>query len=321
MSERTIYRHLNGLTQHGFIELLPQERKSRNGRFSIARIRLTQKALQSLELTETHSNHRLTLFSPTAQLPRRLRQSLPDDLKWLTTQGLSKPAIFKLMGLASKKNKRLSAITAATRHTLSKRQGNDLYAYLIRLIDGPNDFSLAAKQQHQRCQAQEQQRRQAKQEPAFKERFARVSFINQEQTRLYKLDEPVAGYLSVFEKSAPKMPRVSPLNLAWLSFLKTGLGQGQLILATKTMEAKWPSLLPRIQSTAPSEKYAQPQVLKTVLQEVVHNGQNDRVSDGYTLSNPTNSIKNKTVRHRKSVQVDLNDSKTFDPIAHCLPDF
>ena len=58
VSERALYRHLNGLTQHGLIELLQQERKSRNGRFSIARIKLTLKGIESLGLNETHGNFR-----------------------------------------------------------------------------------------------------------------------------------------------------------------------------------------------------------------------------------------------------------------------
>ena len=131
VSERTLYRHLNELTQHGLIELLQQERKSRNGRFSIARIKLTTKALQSLGLTETNGHYRLPSSKPTSRPPRTPRQSLPDDLKWLTTQGISKPAVFSLMRLATQNKKRLSDITAATSHTLWKYQGNALYAYQV----------------------------------------------------------------------------------------------------------------------------------------------------------------------------------------------
>lgn len=38
-SERTIYRHLEKLVELQLIELSEQERKSRNGRFAVARIR------------------------------------------------------------------------------------------------------------------------------------------------------------------------------------------------------------------------------------------------------------------------------------------
>ena len=43
-SVETVYRHLRALKTHGMIVTLEQERKSRNGRFAVARIRLTEKA-------------------------------------------------------------------------------------------------------------------------------------------------------------------------------------------------------------------------------------------------------------------------------------
>jgi DNA-binding transcriptional ArsR family regulator len=51
-SERTIYRHLATLQQHQLIEVLEQDRKSRNGRFSVARIRLTHMAAVLLGLID-----------------------------------------------------------------------------------------------------------------------------------------------------------------------------------------------------------------------------------------------------------------------------
>ena len=44
MSERTLYRHLVILVEEKLIEILEQERRSRSGRFAVARIRLTRKA-------------------------------------------------------------------------------------------------------------------------------------------------------------------------------------------------------------------------------------------------------------------------------------
>ena len=43
-SVETVFRHLRALKAHGLIETLEQERKSRNGRFAVSRIRLTHKA-------------------------------------------------------------------------------------------------------------------------------------------------------------------------------------------------------------------------------------------------------------------------------------
>ena len=43
-SVETVFRHLRALKAYGLIETLEQERKSRNGRFAVSRIRLTRKA-------------------------------------------------------------------------------------------------------------------------------------------------------------------------------------------------------------------------------------------------------------------------------------
>lgn len=51
-SERTIYRHLETLREHHLIEVLEQDRKSRNGRFTVSRIRLTRKAAVLLGFIE-----------------------------------------------------------------------------------------------------------------------------------------------------------------------------------------------------------------------------------------------------------------------------
>lgn len=54
-SVETIYRHLHALKADGLIEVLEQERKSRNGRFAIARIRLTVKAAGLLGFIEVEA--------------------------------------------------------------------------------------------------------------------------------------------------------------------------------------------------------------------------------------------------------------------------
>lgn len=50
IGEATVYRMLNVLIENDFIERLEQERKSRNGRFAVARIRLTQNCCVMLGL-------------------------------------------------------------------------------------------------------------------------------------------------------------------------------------------------------------------------------------------------------------------------------
>lgn len=64
-SERTIYRHLATLQQRQLIEVLEQDRKSRNGRFSVARIRVTHMAAVLLGLIDSAATP-----APSPALPR-----------------------------------------------------------------------------------------------------------------------------------------------------------------------------------------------------------------------------------------------------------
>lgn len=52
MSERTLYRHLVTLQAQHLIDILAQDRKSRNGRFAVSRIRLTRRAAVLLDLID-----------------------------------------------------------------------------------------------------------------------------------------------------------------------------------------------------------------------------------------------------------------------------
>jgi len=61
-SERTVYRHLQSLQASNMVEVLDQERKSRNGRFSVSRIRLTRRAAGLLGFIEIEED----LFIPDA---------------------------------------------------------------------------------------------------------------------------------------------------------------------------------------------------------------------------------------------------------------
>lgn len=58
IGEATVYRMLNVLLENGLIERLEQERKSRNGRFAVARVRLTRECCAALGLVkrEMHSD-------------------------------------------------------------------------------------------------------------------------------------------------------------------------------------------------------------------------------------------------------------------------
>ncbi|MDB5795857.1 MAG: Replication protein, partial [Noviherbaspirillum sp.] len=167
---RTVQRHLAALEAQGLIERLSQERKSRNGRFSIARIRLTRKAAELVGLIDAGSDlmhsspsdnlstgH--TLSEPTIskpQLPQRTENGLPVELAWLTGNGVSRAGVFCLMGLAKAKNKRLSDIATVVHDRIKELKGSGLFAYLAALCKGPTDFAVAAANERKRRQDAEQ---------------------------------------------------------------------------------------------------------------------------------------------------------------------
>lgn len=151
-AESTVYRHLAALVEAQLIERLPQERKSRNGRFSVARVRLTQKGAELLGLSVDNSaspspvlsaGHTLTEPTDSKNQPQRPGE-VPADLAVLATKGIRKAGIFFLMGKASKHGKRLSDIVTAKGEHLRERYGKPLFGYLVALAEGPTCFATAA---------------------------------------------------------------------------------------------------------------------------------------------------------------------------------
>lgn len=63
-SERTVYRHLDSLKEAGLIEVMPQDRKSRNGRYAVSRIRLTPVAARLLGFVDSEGVAGGPHFSP-----------------------------------------------------------------------------------------------------------------------------------------------------------------------------------------------------------------------------------------------------------------
>lgn len=258
-SERTVYRHLSVIEASGLIEVLEQERKSRNGRFAVARIRLTRKAaamLGFIQAEETlieleqeaekepapqviHSQPSAkvsdghTLTEPTiskSQRPPSLENGLPQDLSWLTGNGVSRAGIFKLMGKAKAKGKRLSDITLACHAYINPLKGGKLYTYLAKLADGPSDFSVAAANERKRLADQIDQEKFARKCRIFRERFKSTVLTDKAQTRLYLIDER-AQYVQVI---GPGIQGTQPLtDLApWIKGMETGW----LVLATLETE-------------------------------------------------------------------------------------
>lgn len=152
-AESTVYRHLGALEHAGLIERLEQERKSRNGRFAVARLRLTRKGAVLLGLAVDNSaspspvlqaGHTLTEPTLSRNQPPVGPGKIPEDLTILASKGVSRRGIFALMGKATKHGKRLSDIVAAKGEALRARQGGRLFAYLEALAEGPTCFAAKA---------------------------------------------------------------------------------------------------------------------------------------------------------------------------------
>ncbi len=284
MSERTLYRHLDALEAAQLIETLEQDRKSRNGRFSVARIRLTRKAAALLGFIEAPEELALinpndaydnvlpssalpcpsttqsdllappqntpaqeviptppsakmtdghTLSVPTFsrnQPPRRTENGVPVDLAWMTGNGVSRAGIFKLMGLAKTKSKRLSDIVVVVREHIDALKGGRLFAYLAKLAAGPTDFSVAAATERRRIEEAGKAKAMARKIAVFRERFKNVCLTNVQQTRLYVIDESVR-FVQIFGGPYPSSAPLNDLR-EWIE----GMESGKLVLATLATE-------------------------------------------------------------------------------------
>jgi DNA-binding transcriptional ArsR family regulator len=243
---RTVQRHLAALEAQGLIERLNQERKSRNGRFSIARIRLTRKAAELVGLIDAGSDlmhsppsdnlstgH--TLSEPTIskpQLPQRTENGLPVELAWLTGNGVSRAGVFCLMGLAKTRNKRLSDIATVVYDRIKELKGSGLFAYLAALCKGPTDFAVAAANERKRRQDAEQGRALARKTEIFRQRFRNTCLTNPSQTRLYAIDES-ARFAQIHGEGRPVTVPLHDLA-EWIARLESG----RLVLATLATERR-----------------------------------------------------------------------------------
>ncbi len=244
-SERTVYRHLVSLQEAKLIEVMPQERGSRSGRFAVARIKLTQKAAEMLGLVaapeaDIHSSpsdnlsSRHTLSDPTSSKsqPQRTENGLPVDLAWMRRNGLSRNGIFKLMGLAKAKAKVLSDIALATYKNIQGLQAGRLYSYLSKLIAGPTDFAMAAQEIRRAQQAEAEARVLAGKAQIFRERFGGTTLVDRAQTCLYRI-EAGAKFAQVIGEG--KRGTIPMMNLGdWIR----GVESGHLVLATLETEKR-----------------------------------------------------------------------------------
>lgn len=246
VTERTLYRYLAGLKSAGLIEVMPQERKSRNGRYAVARIRLTPKAAMLVGLIEPQADviHTLpydklsdgqSLSEPTiakTHRPEATIGGLPADLAHLTGQGMSKAGLFKLMGIAKAHGKRLSDIVTAMANRLADLKGGRLYAYLAKLASGPTDFTVAAAGVREAAAKAHEAALLHARLARFKERFRGATLASRNGDRLYRIDRD-ARYVQVL---GADRSGTAPMNnlLPWLQAVE----RGDMVLATFDVERR-----------------------------------------------------------------------------------
>lgn len=186
-SEATVYRILAALERLGLIQRIGQKR-SAEGAFTVGELRLSDGLCRLLGLKGAHPDEDASLYSnknfrrlaPVTDViknnqgeqfsskkhslrepPEKSRavDKLPADLHGLVAQGLTRPQVFMLMGLAGKAGKRLSDIVAVSGELLRKFHGHELFAYLRSLTAVDKDFAyLNEAQRSQRQQAQDKKR-------------------------------------------------------------------------------------------------------------------------------------------------------------------
>lgn len=242
---RTVLRHLAALESNGLIERLDQERKSRNGRFAVSRIRLTRKAAELVGLVAPEADvihtppddnlspgHTLTEPTISKNQPQRIENGLPVDLAWLTGNGVSRAGIFALMRKATMHGKRLSDIVLVVRDYIRDLKGGRLFAYLNRLASGPTCFAVAAATERQRIASQAEARTMERKITAFKVRFAGATLTNRQQSRLYQIDRS-AKFAQVFGGAYPVTVPLNDLR-EWVQRVESG----ELVLATLATERR-----------------------------------------------------------------------------------
>lgn len=75
-------------------------------------------------------------------LPPKLSRNVPPDLTLLSRLGLSDAAVYKLMGLASRKQCRLGHVVAVAGKAIQKAR--KVYSYVAKLLDSKRDWATAA---------------------------------------------------------------------------------------------------------------------------------------------------------------------------------
>lgn len=154
--------------------------------------------------TKSHSSEDFELSTESAEtkiskmLPAEVNKkktfgtpsALPEDVAVLETKGLTRFAVFKLMGIATRKGKRLGQIVTAMGEGLFKAR--NLFSYLNKLIDVERDWSTYKAPIVVRREEQEQKRAEFENRAANRtfvlEQFSKVfGFLNLTGTKLFYL--------------------------------------------------------------------------------------------------------------------------------------
>jgi DNA-binding transcriptional ArsR family regulator len=240
---RTIHRHLAWLVKNDLVELSYQERKSLNGRYSKSVINITRKSAELvgfLESTKVIENknpsdkmplgHTLTEPSNSSSQPAALINNLPADLSHLTSLGVQKMGIFKLMALATAKGKRLSDIVTVLGAEIDQRRGKILFGLLRNRISDNKDYAYIARLTREANAKRAKEQAEESRLGYIRAELKSKTFTNATQNRIYMVD-PKAQFVQIISGQGSATAPIRDLA-EW----KIRLDEGNLLVASSEME-------------------------------------------------------------------------------------
>lgn len=138
--------------------------------------------------------------------------SLPTDLIWLCTKGLSPFAVLGLMKRARAASQRLSDVVLAARKYLDKLKSNQLYAYLQTLLGSGRDFSAG----HREDQRKSDETRENAYLLEKSEIFEGRTFVSRKTGKTYQIES--GAVRETYEGKSS----MSPFTRAFLDAIEAG---------------------------------------------------------------------------------------------------